>query len=69
MSEKASLWQNGHQESFFGHFKLEAADLNRPQSLGELIEYIYQQVYYYNYKRIHSVLKMTPSQKRKRHTV
>ena len=24
MSEKASPWQNGHQESFFGHFKLEA---------------------------------------------
>lgn len=69
MSEKGSPWQNSHQESFFGHFKLEAGDLNRFQSLGELIEYIYQQVYYYNHKRIHSVLKMTPSQKRKRHTV
>lgn len=69
MSEKASPWQNGYQESFFGHFKLEAGDLNRFQTLGELIEYIYQQVYYYNHKRIHSVLKMTPSQKRKRHAV
>jgi transposase InsO family protein len=69
MSEKASPWQNGHQESFFGHFKLEAGDLNRFDSLGELIEYIYQQLYYYNHKRIHSVLKMTPSQKRKRHAV
>ena len=69
MSEKASPWQNGHQESFFGHFKLEAGDLNRFETLGELIEYIYQQVYYYNHKRIHSVLKMTPSEKRKRHTV
>jgi len=48
MSEKGSPWQNGHQESFFGHFKLEAGDLNRFKSLGELIEYIYQQVYYYN---------------------
>lgn len=65
MSEKASPWQNGHQESFFGHFKLEAGDLNRFQTIGELIEYIYQQVYYYNHKRIHSVLKMTPSEKRK----
>ncbi len=27
MSEKASPCQNGHQESFFGHFKLEAGDL------------------------------------------
>lgn len=69
MSEKASPWQNGHQESFFGHFKLEAGDLNRFESLGELIEYIYQQVYYYNNKRIHSVLKITPVAFRKRHAV
>ena len=69
MSQKASPWQNSHQESFFGHFKLEAGDLNRFQSLGELVECIYQQVYYYNNKRIHSVLKMTPSEFRKRHTV
>lgn len=69
MSEKASPWQNGHQESFFGHFKLEAGDLNRFGSLGELIEYMYQQVYYYNHKRIHSILKMTPEEKRKRMTV
>ena len=42
MSDKTSPWQNGYQESFFGHFKLEAEDLNRFESLGELIEYIYQ---------------------------
>lgn len=69
MSEKASPWQNGHQESFFGHFKLEAGDLNRFKTIGELIEYIYQQVYYYNNKRIHSILKMAPAEKRKRMTV
>lgn len=69
MSEKASPWQNGYQESFFSHFKLEAGDLNRFESLGELIEYIYNQVYYYNHKRIHSVLKMTPVEFRKRFTV
>lgn len=69
MSAKGSPWQNGHQESFFGHFKLEAGDLNRFESLGELIEYIYQQIYYYNHKRIHSVIKMTPEEKRKRTTV
>lgn len=69
MSRKASPWENGHQESFFGHFKLEAGDLNRFESLGELIEYIYNQIYYYNNKRIHSVLKMTPAEFRKRHTV
>jgi len=48
---------------------LEAGDLNRFETLGELIEYIYNQVYYYNNKRIHLVLKMTPSEKRQRHTV
>lgn len=69
MSAKGSPWQNGYQESFFGHFKLEAGDLNRFQSLGELIEYIYTQIYYYNHKRIHSNLKMTPVEKRKRTTV
>jgi len=69
MSKKGSPWENGHQESFFGHFKLEAGDLNRFESLGELIEYIYNQIYYYNNKRIHSILKMTPEEKRKRHTV
>jgi putative transposase len=69
MNKKASPWENGHQESFFGHFKLEAGDLNRFSSLGELIEYIYNQIYYYNNKRIHSILKMTPAEKRKRHTV
>lgn len=69
MSEKASPWQNGHQESFFGHFKQEAGDLNRFEELGELIEYIYQQIYYYNHKRIHSALKMPPVGYRKRHAV
>jgi len=63
MSAKGSPWQNGYQESFFSHFKHESGDLNRFDSLGELIEYIYQQIYYYNHKRIHSVLKMTPQRK------
>lgn len=65
MSAKGSPWQNGHQESFFGHFKLEAGDINRFESLGELIEYIYQQVYYYNNRRIHTAIKMTPAEKRR----
>ena len=69
MSTKGSPWQNGHQESFYSHFKLESGDLNRFETLGELIEYIYQQIYYYNNKRIHSTLKMTPVEKRKRLSV
>ncbi len=69
MSDKGSPWQNGYQESFYSHFKLELGDLNRFETLGELIEYIYTQMYYYNNKRIHSTLKMTPGEKRKRHAV
>jgi len=62
MSDKGSPWQNGQMESFFGRFKEEAGDINRFESLPELIEYIYQQVYYYNNKRIHTTLKMAPVQ-------
>lgn len=62
MSDKGSPWQNGQMESFFGRFKEESGDLNRFESLSELIENIYQQVYYYNNKRIHTKLKMAPVQ-------
>lgn len=60
MSHKASPWENGHQESFFGHLKNEAGDLNRFETIGELVEEIYRMIYYYNNRRIHSVLKMNP---------
>lgn len=61
VSDKASPWQNGYQESFFGKFKDEAGDLNRFETVGELIEAIYQQIHYYNYERIHTCLKMPPA--------
>ncbi len=60
-SDKASPWQNGYQESFFGKFKDEAGDLNRFETAGELIEAVYQQIHYYNYDRIHTALKMPPA--------
>lgn len=60
-SDKASPWQNGYQESFFGKFKDEIGDLNRFETVGELIEAIYQQIHYYNYDRIHTKLKMPPA--------
>ena len=60
LSAKGSPWQNGHQESFYGRFKVEAGDLSRFETLGELVEYIYQRIYYYNNERIHSALKMSP---------
>lgn len=61
MSEKASPWQNGYQESFYSQFKLELGSLNH-LSEGEIVEGIYQQIYYYNHHRIHTALKMPPRQ-------
>lgn len=61
VSDKASPWQNGYQESFFGRFKIDLGDVNRFETVGELIEAIYQQIYYYNTQRIHTSLKMPPA--------
>lgn len=60
VSDKGSPWQNGYKESFFGRFKDESGDLNRFETLGELIEEIYSYIYYYNNLRIHTALKMPP---------
>lgn len=60
VSDKASPWQNGYQESFFGKFKDEVGDLNRFETVGELIEAVYGQIHYYNHERIHTKLKMPP---------
>lgn len=62
VSDKGSPWQNGYKESFFGRFKDENGDLNRFETLGELVEEIYSYVYYYNCLRIHTKLKMPPAQ-------
>lgn len=60
MSLKASPWQNGYQESFYAGFKTDFGDPSRYKTLGELTAAIYLQIHYYNYKRIHSKLKMPP---------
>jgi len=60
-SDKASPWQNGYQESFFGKFKDEFGDINRFETAGELIEAIYHYIHYYNTERIHTILKMPPA--------
>ena len=62
VSAKASPWQNGYKESFFGHFKDEFGDINRFETPGALIEEIYGQIHYYNFDRIHRSLKMSPVQ-------
>ena len=61
MSKKGSPWENPHQESFYSQFKLELGNPNRCETEGELIEKIYQQIYYYNNIRIQGDLRMPPS--------
>lgn len=60
VSAKASPWENGYKESFFGRFKDEFGDFNRFNSDCELIEEIYSQIHYYNYERRHTALKTSP---------
>ena len=60
-SDKASPWQNGYQESFFGHFKDDVGDINRFETAGELLEALYHAIDYYNNRRIHKILRMPPS--------
>jgi len=60
VSDTASPWQNGYLESFFGRFKTEFGDFNRFDCIGELVANIYQQIHYYNFKRIHTKLKTSP---------
>jgi len=62
VSDPGSPWQNGWSESFFSSFKTESGDFNRFETLGELVEEIYQQIYYYNNFRIHRLLKTNPHQ-------
>jgi transposase InsO family protein len=62
VSDKGSPWQNGYKESFFGRFKDEFGDLNRFNTLGELVEEIYSYIHYYNNLRIHTSIKMSPVQ-------
>jgi len=61
MSRKGSPWENGGQESFFSHYKLELGNVNRFESEGELIANIYNQIYYFNNVRIKTKLRMAPT--------
>lgn len=61
MSKKGSPWQNPEQESFYSNFKLELGNTNGFENEGQLIEKVYQQIYYYNNRRIQTSLKMPPS--------
>ncbi|PIZ47170.1 hypothetical protein COY29_05560 [Candidatus Woesebacteria bacterium CG_4_10_14_0_2_um_filter_39_14] len=60
MSNKSSPWENSYQESFYSHFKVQLADINRFYDIAELIEEISKLIWYHNNERIHSVLKCPP---------
>lgn len=60
MSDKASPWQNGFQESFYSNFKVDLGDPSRFELLGELIEALHYTINYYNTKRRHTTLQTTP---------
>lgn len=62
VSDPGSPWQNGWSESFFSSFKTESGNLNRFETLGELIEYVFGYLNYYNSLRIQTELKMSPIQ-------
>ena len=65
MSRKGHPWENGYKESFYSGFKLDLGNVSRFQEIGELIESIHQTMYYYNHRRIHTSLKMSPVQFRR----
>jgi transposase InsO family protein len=60
MSNKNSPWENAFQESFYSQFKVDLGMVSRFETVEELIEEIYQTIYYYNNNRIHTSLKMSP---------
>lgn len=60
-SNKASPWQNGFMERWFGGFKAEIGDITKLRDISELHEKIALRIYYYNHNRIHTALKMSPA--------
>ena len=59
-SAKASPWQNGKQERFYGSFKTELGSLKAIASEGELFELVALTITYYNTRRMHTALKTNP---------
>ncbi len=63
MSKKASPWENAYQESFYDNFKTDLGlEFERFTTVGEFVEAIHKTIYYYNHQRIHTKLKMSPYQ-------
>lgn len=60
-SDKGSPWQNGFKERFYGTLKDELGPTTRFKDLAELYEGIAMTIYYYNHRRIHTALRMSPA--------
>jgi transposase InsO family protein len=60
-SKRACPWQNGFMERFFCGFKLELGNVNRHRDLARFHEAVALAIFYYNTKRIHLALKMSPA--------
>ena len=59
-SDRASPWQNGFKERFYSTLKDELGIVTRFKDLTELYEGVALTIYYYNHKRIHTALRMSP---------
>lgn len=68
VSDPGSPWQNGWSESFFSRFKTEFGSFNRFETLGELIENIFEYISYYNNTRIQIKLRMSPFQFKRKYS-
>ncbi len=62
MSAPGCPWENGYQESFYKGFKLDLGDPNQYETLGELVAAVYITINYYNQRRLHSALRLSPRQ-------
>lgn len=60
-SKRGSPWQNGFMERWFGGFKLEVGDYSKLKDIAALHEAIALHIHYYNTKRIHTALRMSPA--------
>lgn len=60
-SDKGSPWQNGFKERFYKTLKDELGATSRFKDLAQLYEGIAMTIYYYNHKRIHTALQMSPA--------
>lgn len=71
MSKKASPWENGYQERFYGNFKPELkyriqTTMQNKYDEGELYELVAKQINYYNYHRLHTAIKDKPARYREK---